>query len=35
MVTGLESGETYRFRVRAVNSVGNSKQSKVAQASAP
>ena len=30
-VTGLESGELYRFRVRAVNSVGNSRSSKVAQ----
>ena len=34
-VTGLDSGGTYRFRVRAVNSVGTSSTSRVAQANAP
>lgn len=34
-VTGLESGEVYRFRVRAVNSVGDGGSSKVAQTNAP
>ena len=29
-VTGLSNGETYRFRVRAVNSVGHSLESKPA-----
>lgn len=34
-VTGLQSGGLYRFRVRAVNSVGESANSKVAQTRAP
>lgn len=34
-VTGLETGEVYRFRVRAVNGVGESTVSRVAQTTAP
>ena len=34
-VTGLESGELYRFRVRAINSIGTSRVSRVAQTRAP
>ncbi len=34
-VTGLQSGGLYRFRVRAVNSVGESSYSRVAQSRAP
>ncbi len=34
-VTGLETGEVYRFRVRAVNGVGESRTSRVAQTTAP
>ena len=34
-VTGLESGELYRFRVAATNSVGDSRSSRAAQTTAP
>ena len=34
-VTGLETGETYRFRVAATNSVGDSRTSVAAQTNAP